>query len=61
MTCSSETSVDFQRNTRCHIPEDTTLDETDVCETLYSLCSVILTYLNNSHFCFSIQKRVIIV
>jgi hypothetical protein len=24
-TCSSETSVDFQRTTRRHIPEDTTL------------------------------------
>jgi hypothetical protein len=24
-TCSSETSVDFQRNTRRHIPEDKTL------------------------------------
>jgi hypothetical protein len=49
--CSSETSVDFQRTTRCYIPEDSTLqwDYSLVKSPVYSLLTSTRKILRNGY------------
>jgi hypothetical protein len=49
-TCSSETSVDFQRTTRCYIPEDRTLHN-HRCENLKSYTSKFHSRVTGMNLC----------
>jgi hypothetical protein len=51
-TYSSETLVDFQRTTQCHIPEDITLHN-HFCENLKSYILILLWMLKKWQLCLS--------